>query len=144
MGAQISFSEIKGTVFCFDPLFIDRHKIFLSVFPLCFAIAFCLLATGSKSLDTFAQIQTFLNSDDPLNFDGPWDTLCPGQKGVWNDFSETRCPSQLETCVPNEFSLSKVGCCPFPEARVCPNSAACCPKGTECVLVDGWGLMSLV
>lgn len=37
------------------------------------------------------------------------------------------------------FSLTGVGCCPFPNAVCCPNGYTCCPQGTQCVNVSGQG-----
>ena len=58
----------------------------------------------------------------------------------FDEWSETRCPAS-QTCSPNGFSGSLVGCCPFPDAVACDSGFACCPEGTKCRLVgngDGY------
>lgn len=63
---------------------------------------------------------------------GPWPNVCAttSNYSAWN---QTACPSGASCCA-NYFSVSGMGCCPFPNAVCCPNRIQCCPQDTACVV----------
>lgn len=60
--------------------------------------------------------------------DGPWPHVC--RSG--SNWSAASCPATA-TCCAMEFSGTRTGCCPFPNATCCPGALECCPSGTACV-----------
>lgn len=69
-----------------------------------------------------------------------WDTVCPNAApNTYSPWNTTRCDSTDSTCCTSGFSVSKVGCCPMPDAVCCPNGYTCCPGGSTCVPASGSG-----
>jgi len=68
-----------------------------------------------------------------------WQSCLPSEVSESDNFAwnQTACDTETSTCCASLFSVSKVGCCPLPNAVCCPNGYACCPAGTVCNLVSG-------
>jgi hypothetical protein len=63
-----------------------------------------------------------------------WPLACDGT----SYYNSTRCPA-TQTCAPNLFSVSRLGCCPTANAVACPGGYQCCPSGSKCVPARGSG-----
>ena len=73
-----------------------------------------------------------------------WPLLCNTSGRVTSGYSswnETRCPS-TQSCAQNEFSVSGMGCCPWPNSVSC-GVTSCCPEATKCVSQGGSGYAEL-
>ena len=65
----------------------------------------------------------------------PWPNACTAVVGATTAYNQTRCPANM-SCQPNGFSVSGMGCCPWPASVSC-GDYACCPAGSTCVHVSG-------
>jgi hypothetical protein len=73
----------------------------------------------------------------PLVVTGQWPQKCNTSASGYSSWNETRCPAS-QSCAPNGFSVSGMGCCPWPNGVTC-GDYSCCPSGTTCIHESGSG-----
>jgi hypothetical protein len=72
-----------------------------------------------------------------LGVQSQWPLKCNTSSHSYSSWNETRCPA-TQSCAPNEFSVSGMGCCPWPNGISC-GVTSCCPAATTCVSQGGSG-----